>query len=747
MRMRCVGIMVCIGLWVGGAGAATIGYWTFDDQPPLGGAATTLVSAVHSPALDATGAAAGNGSPPTFDPDRGGEWVLDGADGPRISDHNGASLRFTTNGVERNGGYAYVADNPALTRPASFTLEAFVKGGEDVAWASIIGKNRENGHSATWSLLLDDAGDLCARFDTRPLDAEDGPGYNQLLPTAFNMRNGYWHHVALTYDHATRTAALYGNYKKLGQLTTVHPLVYTDGDIVMGCYAGGNAFDGWLDEVRLTDAVLATNAFLRSQRRPLAATRPAPGIFTPPPPPGRIREAPPFMVAPDLECSLSVSVKDPPFLAMGDGLADDTEAINDALYAIERSGGGVVHIPPGRYRVTDQLLIGNNTTLEMTPRTIIVRDFGVSVPTPSELKWRGATLRQRTRFPSKYNHDITLRGGYFINTGASSQGCTIALYHVKRVRLEDIAIQTVTPGDWAVTVDGDDIMIRGLNIDNGRDLYEDGLHVHGGNNITVSDCIIKSGDDAIALAYGRDSGSIRNVAISGCAVYSHMGMGVKLQRDGATTTIENVTINNIVGLGGFERNGMIGLYGDRKDRQGIRNIHLSNIHLETGTASTVNPDGIIIMDADGITLSNVSAVAPRRAGLRIRNARNIVAANVILAAPQLTAPCVDIEDAENVHIADSLIQYPNQSHAVRLCRVENVQISGNQILGIGTDKAAVSIEAWARGIFVSGNIAARADPATRTTGILVRDGVTLEGLVAAGNEFSRLDTGIKGVNP
>lgn len=59
----------------------------------------------------------------------------------------------------------------------------------------------------------------------------------------------------------------------------------------------------------------------------------------------------------DLETRLSaytdqkttVSVKEPPYSAAGDGTTDDTAAIQAAVTAVENAGGGVVFFPPGVY--------------------------------------------------------------------------------------------------------------------------------------------------------------------------------------------------------------------------------------------------------------------------------------------------------------------------------------------------------------------------------------------------------------
>lgn len=395
--------------------------------------------------------------------------------------------------------------------------------------------------------------------------------------------------------------------------------------------------------------------------------QPTPAVFSPP--------------AVSQKIAIELSVKDAPFGAKGDGVTDDTHAINNAILFAEKTGG-IVHVPTGRYRITSAIVIGNNITLNMTPQTVIVRDFSVNVPIRAEFKFTGATIRQRSDDPAKPNHDITIRGGFVINKDASCTGSSIALSYVKRVRLESISIKTIKPGDWGVTIDGDDVIINGLNIDHGRGLYEDGLHIFSGNNITITNCIIKSGDDAIALAYPRDYGSIKNVTISNCAVYSQRAMGIKLAQWGDTTSIENVTISNIVGLGGFERNGMIEINSIRRDSLGIRNIHLSNIHIATGTHSTVNPYGIHIGYSTGVTVTNVTVENSRKFSLYVNNSRNVTISNSTLSSPQMKAPCVYIRDTNGININNCLIRNPNDNHMIHLLRVRDVQINNNRMEGV-----------------------------------------------------------------
>jgi len=51
------------------------------------------------------------------------------------------------------------------------------------------------------------------------------------------------------------------------------------------------------------------------------------------------------------------NVKSSPFGALGDGITDDTDSIQQALDLAGRAGGGIVYLPPGQYRVMGSLSV------------------------------------------------------------------------------------------------------------------------------------------------------------------------------------------------------------------------------------------------------------------------------------------------------------------------------------------------------------------------------------------------------
>ena len=255
--------------------AATSAYWTFDDQAP-GVLATALVSEVNGDVLVGqaknTGGAARN---PAHDADVPGTNIFNGLYGALLNADNRASLYFTNAAAfpaqtnSQNGGYVEVTNVTSLLCPTNFTVEFFVKIARDVDWPLLVGKSRESG-GASWGIDLDRSNPVKLRMDTQyygqPLASSNGFNQNLVGP---NIQDGKWHHFAVTYFSPTRVATMYVDYVSKGSMTTTHEVVYTNTALFFGKGAGSNqAFDGWLDEIRLSDAVLQPHQFLRTYSVP-----------------------------------------------------------------------------------------------------------------------------------------------------------------------------------------------------------------------------------------------------------------------------------------------------------------------------------------------------------------------------------------------------------------------------------------------------------------------------------------------
>lgn len=75
----------------------------------------------------------------------------------------------------------------------------------------------------------------------------------------------------------------------------------------------------------------------------------------------------------------TVSVQDPQFGAAGNGVADDTAAINAAIAALTAAGGGTLYFPIGTYKVTSTITVSGSFIAlqgQKTANTTIAASFG-----------------------------------------------------------------------------------------------------------------------------------------------------------------------------------------------------------------------------------------------------------------------------------------------------------------------------------------------------------------------------------
>lgn len=269
--------------------AAVVGYWSFDDGLPTS-TAGTLSTSVNSPSLDGTATNSGAGSiKPVFSDQMPGAEIQGSAGGAVLNPSNGAALYFTNPDAPGNlnstsGGRVDIVDSGVGSplKLASFTIEGFIKVEDFVNFAAIFTKNRTDANGSTWMIDTDNAGHLRARFDSQPIGSGNGTtGFNQsFVGTSALINDGLWHHIALTYDGSTRAANLYVDYVRVAGGTVINPLVYDNSALRFGASGGGRGFDGYMDEVRLSDTALAPTEFLHAVPEPSVAGLAMVGVLT-----------------------------------------------------------------------------------------------------------------------------------------------------------------------------------------------------------------------------------------------------------------------------------------------------------------------------------------------------------------------------------------------------------------------------------------------------------------------------------
>ncbi len=305
----------------------------------------------------------------------------------------------------------------------------------------------------------------------------------------------------------------------------------------------------------------------------------------------------------------------------------NTNAINKAIGVCHQNGGGTVLVPPGEYLTgTIQLLsnvelkLSQGARLKGSPDTPDYTRGGrkhgliyaekarnISITGPGTIDGNGTSFFYKDKYHDAggWSPDRVRQGEDYLSgkygrgdgpvTYDARPGMMIVMLQCENIRITDITL-TDSPS-WTVRAgDCDNAVFHGVTILNNLLVpNSDGIHCTTSRNITISDCDIRAGDDAIIVTgfgtdvgvhgdvitrpdytkrkIGNKTGYSENVTVSNCLLQSRSS-GIRVGY--GKNPIRNCLFQNLViygsnrGLGVFSR-----------DRGTIENIHFSNIIIQT----------------------------------------------------------------------------------------------------------------------------------------------------------------------
>ena len=220
--------------------------------------------------------------------------------------------------------------------------------------------------------------------------------------------------------------------------------------------------------------------------------------------------------------------------ATEDGVTNSTMAIQRAIDACSKAGGGIVTFGPGQY-VTGALFLKNNVHLQVPAGVTLLgsqddADYP-SLPTRVagiEMEWPAALINVNGQKNVKvsgggvidgrgekwWDRYWKLRGKY------QPRGLRWASdYDAQRVRLlviwrsTDVTIENLSlrrSGFWTVqVVYSDHVTVGGIKITDNKGPSTDGVDIDSSSYVLVQNCDIDNNDDDICLKAGRDSDGLR----------------------------------------------------------------------------------------------------------------------------------------------------------------------------------------------------------------------------------------------
>ena len=427
-----------------------------------------------------------------------------------------------------------------------------------------------------------------------------------------------------------------------------------------------------------------------------------------------------------------------------------TGACQAAIDACTSAGGGTVRVPPGEYSVgmiqlkdnvtlhveagATLFLIQDTTQFPRGRRAMVFAENAANIGVTGRgtldglaqyefVAMRGIDPEIAQEIEIARAAGVDMRRYYRVGV----QTYMLILNNCRNVQLRDIAI--VHSPLWNVRLnDCDRVHVRGVRIfsDLEKGVNADGIDIVSSRNITISDSIIETGDDAIVLkSIARDGQPARpteNVTVTNCVLTSSstaLMIGTETQAD-----IRHVSFSNCV-----IRNSNKGFGINVQDGATVSDVIVSNLTIETSrrhwnwwgsaemcklvlkkrtAASRLGAIRDIVIDTVVAHPRGTSTIV----GHAERPIENIRLSNIEIAMLPENVPdkrathAVYLEHVRGARIRDLSVRWseeavePKWQSALVLRRVSDFEISGfNGRQGIGTgNQAAIVLDEAERGV-------------------------------------------------
>ncbi|MCX8036938.1 MAG: glycosyl hydrolase family 28 protein [Candidatus Sumerlaeia bacterium] len=265
--------------------------------------------------------------------------------------------------------------------------------------------------------------------------------------------------------------------------------------------------------------------------------------------------------------------------AKGDRKTNDQKAIQAALDACAKAGGGTVYFPAGDY-LSGSLRIPSRITLHI--------DSGATLYVSTDAKDYKTTGRGQLLVAQKAEHIAIVGAGCIHGQGTADYGrgkgqkeppafrTGILLFEdCRNILIRDITI--LYSDSWTLHFRRcDNVTVDGVTIRNNYyRANSDGIDPNSCRNVRISNCHIVAGDDCIVLK-ATEPYPCENVVVTNCTletIATALKLGTESRGDFRNIHFSNCTIRNSpVGIGFY-----------MKDGATMERVTFSNISIESST--------------------------------------------------------------------------------------------------------------------------------------------------------------------
>ena len=282
--------------------------------------------------------------------------------------------------------------------------------------------------------------------------------------------------------------------------------------------------------------------------------------------------------------------------AIGDGIADDAQAIQRAIDRCSAEGGGRVLLPcnhtfmagPIQLKSNVELYLEATATLKANPNESIYHLSAFGENRGEGMLWLWAEHAQNISICGKgtiHGNGIAFMGAELSDSYElkplkdqtfDPRPHVLTLTDVKNLTIRDVTIKE--GAYWTVHLIGcDEAVIDGINLLNNLKIRNgDGIDIDHSKHVRIANCHITSGDDCICLKNRREFeqyGSCHDITVTNC-VMSSRSCAIKIGSENMDS-IYNVVFDNCI-ITGSNR----GLGIQNRDEGTVTDVVFSNIQLD-----------------------------------------------------------------------------------------------------------------------------------------------------------------------
>lgn len=270
--------------------------------------------------------------------------------------------------------------------------------------------------------------------------------------------------------------------------------------------------------------------------------------------------------------------------AKGDGTTLDTAAVQAAIDACNRDGGGTVLVPAGTFQIGTLELKSNVTLHVVASGKLLGSADGKQYHAVDAIPLHGDSTLEDGNWALLFAvnaKNVTVQGpGTIDGQGLqfhsavrsapppSGLGGNRRPYHLLFYRCEDLAVRNIALIESAYhsvrVIQSKRVHMDGIYIHNRVNGNNDGFHFISAEYVTVSNCTVLSQDDACALfgsckfvtvtnstfstrwsVFRFGGGVAENIAVSNCILHQVYGCPIKFH-GGPGSRFENMSFSNLV---------------------------------------------------------------------------------------------------------------------------------------------------------------------------------------------------------